>query len=211
MIPQKQFYENQANTIIKALEKRQMAGYYCETKEAAALKALSLMEEGAVISWGGSVTLDATKIKELMAAKDYKILDRSKATTKEAIRQIYLESFNADYYLMSTNAITLDGELINIDGNGNRVAALIYGPKNVIVLAGMNKVVADEASARKRVSNLASPPNAIRVSANTPCAKTGMCHHCLSEDCICCQTVITRFSRTKDRIKVILIGEALGF
>lgn len=112
---------------------------------------------------------------------------------------------------MSSNAITLGGKLVNIDGNGNRIAALIYGPKNVIVVAGMNKVTTDEESAMKRIRNYASPVNALRLSQNTPCAATGECHDCLSDACICCQVLVTRKSRTKNRIKVILVGEELSY
>jgi hypothetical protein len=112
---------------------------------------------------------------------------------------------------MSTNAITLDGELVNVDGNGNRVASLIYGPKHVIVITGMNKVVPDVLQGYDRVRNIASPPNTIRLGKNTPCANTGKCGNCLSPDCICSQIVVTRRSREKERIIVILVNENLGF
>lgn len=112
---------------------------------------------------------------------------------------------------MSTNAITMDGELVNIDGSGNRVAALIFGPEEVIIVAGMNKVTADVPGAYKRVKNIASPPNCVRLNKNTPCAMTGQCGSCLGDDCICSQTVITRRSGIPGRIKVILVGEELGY
>ena len=170
------------------------------------------MEAHSVISWGGSQTISEIGLISELTHLPYTLLDRSVATTADETRDIYLKAFNADYYLMSANAITLDGELINIDGTGNRAAALIYGPKNVIVIAGMNKIVTDQASGMDRVRNFAAPPNAIRIGHDqTPCSKTGKCHDCLSEQCICCQTVITRFSRIPKRIKVILVGEPLGY
>ena len=117
----------------------------------------------------------------------------------------------ADYFLMSTNAITMDGELVNIDGRSNRVSCLCWGPQNVIIIAGMNKVALDVESALKRVRNFAAPPNAVRLNKNTPCAQTGKCADCYSPDCICSQIVITRRSSTPNRIKVILVGEELGY
>lgn len=212
MTPQKEFYKLQAESVIKKLVQRNMEGFYCETSEEASKKALSLMEPNSVISWGGSQTIKEIGLLNELSQQPYTLLDRGTATSADETREIYLKAFNADYYLMSANAITLDGELINIDGNGNRVAALIYGPKNVIVIAGMNKIVSDQNSGIDRVRNFASPPNAIRIGhEQTPCYKTGKCHDCLSEQCICCHTVITRFSRIPNRIKVILVGETLGY
>ena len=130
---------------------------------------------------------------------------------RQALNEIYRKAFCCDNYIMSTNAITYDGELVNIDGTGNRVAALIYGPKNVVVIAGMNKVTDNVENAYKRARSHASVPNAIRLDMNTPCKATGLCSDCTSPDCICCQAVITRYSRIKGRIKVILVGESLGY
>lgn len=212
MTPKKAFYKVQAESVIKKLEQRNMEGFYCETSEEALKKTLSLMEPNSIISWGGSQTINEIGLLSELSHQPYTLLDRSTATSADETRDIYLKAFNADYYLMSTNAITLDGELINIDGTGNRTAALIYGPKNVIVIAGMNKVVTDQNSGIDRVRNFASPPNAIRIAhTQTPCSKTGKCHDCISEECICCHTVITRFSRIPKRIKVILVGETLGY
>ncbi|MEG0590187.1 MAG: lactate utilization protein, partial [Lachnospiraceae bacterium] len=116
-----------------------------------------------------------------------------------------------DYFFMSSNAITIDGELVNIDGNGNRVACLIHGPKHVILIVGMNKVVSDVANGMTRIRNMATPANAARLGTKTPCQKTGCCGNCLSPDCMCCEVVITRKSRHEGRIKVILVGEELGY
>lgn len=140
-----------------------------------------------------------------------RLFDRNEAKTAEEIDEIYKKSLFADAYFMSSNAITKDGVLVNIDGRGNRVAALIYGPKTVIMLVGMNKIVPSVEEAVSRVRNTATPPNCIRLGKKTPCAATGTCGDCLSDDCICNQIVITRRSGTKGRIKVLLIGEKLGF
>lgn len=211
MTPTKQYYRNAAETVIKNLKKRRMAGYYCETREEAVALALSLMPEGSSIGWGGSVTLTESGLMDAIKNGKYEIIDRDSAKTPEESKVVHQRIFGADYFLMSTNAITLDGELINIDGRANRVCFLCYGPENVIILAGMNKLVSDVESGIKRVRNVASPKNTVRLGKNTPCATTGKCADCLSPDCICMQTVITRASRVEDRIKVILIGEELGY
>ena len=142
---------------------------------------------------------------------DYILYDRSSAVTPEERTAMYGKIVTSDYFFMSSNAITLNGELVNIDGNGNRVACLIAGPKNVIVIAGMNKIVPDVESGIARVRNMAAPPNTVRLGRKTPCAELGRCADCLTPDCICCQTVITRKSSVPNRIKVILVGEELGY
>ncbi len=210
-LPKRKYYENIANTIIKNMKKRQIEGYYCPDKQSALKKALELIPKGASIGWGGSITLSETGLMDAIQNGDYKIIDRDKATSLEEQRKIYGEICMSDIFLMSTNAITLDGELINIDGRGNRVAFLCYGPQNVIILAGMNKVVTDIDSGFKRVRNIASPPNTIRLNKKTPCSVTGKCEDCYSPDCICGQFVVTRRSGVPNRIKVILIGEELGY
>lgn len=206
-----EFYQKQASSIIKKLELRNMEGYFCHTSKEAKEKVFELIADNSSISWGGSETLKGMGILEELNKRNYKIYSKANCKTPEEIREIYLKAFDVDYYLMSTNAITLEGELVNIDGNGNRVAALVYGPKNVIIVVGMNKVVKDETAAIERVRSIAAPPNAIRLNLNTPCSTTGKCHDCTHEQTICCQTVITRFSRIPKRIKVILVGEILGF
>ena len=205
------YYENVASTIIKNLNKRQIEGYYCADRISAIQKALELIPDGASIGWGGSMTLIETGIMEAIKTGQYKLIDRDKATNLEEQRKIYGEICCSDFFLMSTNAITLDGELINIDGRGNRVAFLCYGPQNVLILTGMNKVVTDIESGLKRARNIASPPNAIRLNRQIPCAITGKCEDCYSPDCMCGQFVVTRRSAIPNRIKVILIGEELGY
>lgn len=211
MTPLQQSYKNQATTIIHALKKRNISGYYFETIQEATNFANNMIENHSTVSWGGSTTLKEIGLLDVLNNRPLTLLDRSLAKNSDEINKIYRDAFSADYYLMSTNAITLDGKLINIDGNGNRVAALIFGPKKVIIIAGMNKVAVDEISGIARVQNYATPPNAVRLNMNTPCAKTGKCSDCLSEDCLCCEIVITRKSRHNDRIHVILVGETLGF
>ena len=212
MNPKQIFFENQAQTIIKNLEKRNMAGYYCPTIAEACKTALSFAEADTTVSFGGSTSLVESGILDALRARtDIRLIDRSQAKTPEDIKQAYRDSFSADTYYMSTNAITLDGELVNIDGNGNRVAALIYGPDKVVIIAGMNKVAATVEDALRRVRNQATPPNCNRLNKNTPCATTGVCADCLSSDCICNQIVITRRSGSPKRILVILVGEELGY
>ncbi|MCT4688108.1 lactate utilization protein [Vallitalea sp.] len=211
MTPRKKYYENTSKNLIKQFQKRRIEAYYCENKELAKDKILELIKDGSSVSWGGSMTLHEINLFDSLKNGNYNLLDRSTANNNEEVSEIYHLALSADYYLMSSNAITLDGKLVNIDGNGNRLAALIYGPSNVIVVAGMNKVVLDEESALNRVRNEASPINTVRLNKNTPCSITGKCSDCLSDDCICCQTVITRMSRVPNRIKVILVGEELGY
>lgn len=211
LLPKQKNYENIANTIIKNLTKRQIEGYYCPDSKSAVQKALELMPNGSTISWGGSMTLIETGLIDTIRNGKYKIIDRDSYKTPEEQRKIYGEICCSDYFLMSTNAITLDGELINIDGRGNRVAFLCYGPQNVIILAGINKIVSDVESGFKRVRNIASPPNTIRLNKKTPCSITGKCEDCYSPDCICGQFVVTRRSGVPNRIKIILIGEELGY
>jgi len=212
MTPKEQYYENIAGTIIKNLEKRRMNGYYCPTAKEAADLAMSLIQPGATVGTGGSMTLEECGImSQLRSREDITFLDRAAGQTPEEVTNILHRMLLSDSFLMSTNAITIDGELVNIDGSGNRVAALIYGPKDVIIVAGRNKVCPDLHSAYRRVKDIASPPNCLRLNKNTPCAKTGRCGDCLGDDSICSQTVVTRRSGIVGRIKVILVGEELGY
>lgn len=211
MDPKKQYFENVAKTIIQNLEKRSMKGYYCPDSESALKKVLELIPDGASIGWGGSMTLDETGIKKAVLDGNYTIYNRDTAKTPEDQKKVYSQICGCDYYLMSTNAITLNGELVNVDGRGNRVAFLCFGPENVIVVAGMNKLATDVDDGLKRVRNMAAPPNCVRLNRNTPCAVTGKCVDCLSPDSICASTVITRKSMIPGRITVILVGEELGY
>lgn len=212
MDPKNAYYEKQAATVIKNLEKRRIEGFYCATAEEAKEKALSMIGAGTSVSFGGSMTLEECGITDaLRAREDITLYDRKTAMNAEELGVIFRQAFSADTYLMSTNAITLDGELINIDGNGNRVAALIFGPQQVIIIAGMNKVAVDEAAGLMRARNMAAPPNCVRLNKKTPCSVTGRCGDCYGDESICSQIVVTRRSSQKGRIKVILVGEELGY
>lgn len=212
MSPTEIYYENLAATTIKNLERRHFECHYCKTAKEAVTLASEFVPSGSTVSFGGSMTLAESGMADLLKQRgDITLLDRSKAGSPEEVKEIYHKSLNADYYFMSSNAITTDGELVNIDGTGNRVAALIYGPEHVVILAGMNKVAPTLEEAVSRVKNVASPINANRLSRKTPCAATGLCSDCLSPDCICSHTVITRKSAPQKRIKIILIGESLGY
>lgn len=212
MNPKQMHYETLAHTIIKNLEKRRMEGCYCATVEEAEKKAFSYLTEGCTVSFGGSMTLEDTgMLTALRHDPNIRLIDRAAATSPEETKRMFHDALSADFYFMSTNAITVDGELVNIDGNGNRVAALIYGPEYVIVMAGMNKVSANVEEALSRVHSTATPMNCKRLNKKTPCSATGVCSDCLSPDCICNQVVITRRSGIEGRIKVILIGEELGY
>ncbi len=205
-------YEILAGKIIEKLKLRRMEGYYAATKE----EALSLVKEkfltdGVSVAWGGSMTLEEVGVMDYLKESGCILYDRSAPKTPEEERVMKGNIINADYFLMSTNAITIDGELVNIDGKANRVSFLCYGPEKVLILAGMNKVVTNVEEGIHRVRNIASPPNTMRLHKNTPCAVNGRCGDCLSEDCICRQIVVTRHSTIQNRIQVVLIGEELGF
>lgn len=207
MNPKQLSFQNTAATIIKNLKKRNMNGYYCTSKEDALKKALEIIPENSSIGWGGSVTMNQIGLIQALKDGNYDAIDRMQGDPKEQATRI----FNADFFLMSTNAITLDGELINVDGRANRICYLCYGPEHVLIIAGMNKVVPDVESGIQRVRNMAAPPNTTRLDKNTPCARFGRCMDCLEPDCICNQTLITRRSGSPERIHVILVGEELGY
>lgn len=212
MTPKKQHYETLAKTIIQNLQHRRIAGYYCSSKEEARELALSLVPAEGLIGIGGSESVIECGITEALRNREgLSLLVKSDGKTPDEVTQILRKAFSADCYFMSTNAITIEGELVNIDNTGNRAACLIYGPDRVIIVAGMNKVVADVRQAVSRVRNTATPPNCIRLNKSTPCVSTGHCMDCLSDDCLCNQIVITRRSLIPNRIHVILVGETLGF
>lgn len=197
-----------AQTIIKGLESRNMTGYYAATKEEALKKALELIPEGSSVTMGGAMSAHEIGLVEAVKKGKYNFIDRDAAEDKRAAM---LAAYDADVFLSSVNAMTQDGVLVNIDGNANRVSAIAQGPKKVLFIVGMNKVCDDVDGAMKRSRNVAAPINAQRFGLSTPCAKTGSCMNCKSPDTICCQFLITRFSRHKDRIHVILVNDELGF
>jgi len=211
MDPKKQAYQKTAQSVIKWLEKRNMEGYYFETAAEAVEAVLKQMPEGSIVSWGGTVTLTQSGMMDALQAGNYELIDRATAKTPQEAREIFAKTVMADYYFMSTGALTLKGELVNIDGNANRVACLCHGPSHVMMLVGMNKLVADVESGIKRIRTQACPANAIRLGRSMPCATNGICGECMLDDCFCNEIVITRRSGHKGRIKVFLIGEELGF
>ncbi|MCR4671145.1 MAG: lactate utilization protein [Saccharofermentans sp.] len=197
-----------AEKVIKGLNSRNMTGYYAENKEEALAKALELIPEGSSISMGGGMSVHEIGLTEKLKEGNYDFIDRDAYEDK---REAMLKAYDADFFLSSCNAITEDGILVNIDGNANRVSAICQGPRNVLFIVGMNKVCNDVDSAMKRARNVAAPINAQRFGLQTPCAATGSCMNCKSPDTICCQFLVTRFSRHKDRIKLILVNDDLGF
>lgn len=209
--PRKTAFAATAKTIIKNLQRNNMEGYFCETSEQARELVASLVPQGSSVAWGGTETFKETGVKDMLEAGDYVMLDRAKAATPEEQRAVYLQHFDSDYFFMSSNAITHKGELVNIDGNSNRLACLLHGPRHVIVLVGINKVVKDVEEGLKRVRTMACPPNAARLHTGTPCETMGVCGNCHEAGCMCCNIVVTRHSRHTGRIKVILIAEDLGF
>ena len=202
-----------AERVIEGLQKRNMKGYFCQTAEEANQLILSLIPEGDCVSWGGSMSIRDTGLTKLIKESGkYKILDRDATGSTEEMREVQRQALLCDTFLMGTNAMTDDGDLVNIDGLGNRLAALCYGPKQVIVVAGINKVMHSEEAAIERARNVAAPISIQRFSDNvTPCKKTGKCGNCIGEGCICRQVLITRMSMIPDRIKVVLVNESLGF
>lgn len=211
MNPKKQNYENLFDSLVEKFNLRGFEGYYADNKDDALSIAERFLTPGCSVSWGGSETVREIGLLESLRSSDYVIYDRTTCKTPEEREELYSKVVGCDYYFMSSNAITLNGELVNIDGFGNRVACLINGPKNVIIIAGMNKIVPDVESAIQRVKNIAAPPNAVRLNKNTPCAQYGRCADCFTTDCICSNTVITRRSSIPGRIKIILVGEELGY
>lgn len=198
-------------TVIKNLERRNMEGYYFETVEEAVEKAMSMIKEEDTVGWGGSTTIDQTGIKKLLEEKNIRVYDRDKETDPKEKVKMMKKALISDVFLTSANAITMDGELLNIDGNGNRVAAFCYGPDSVIVIAGMNKIVTDLDVALKKARLDATVPNTFRTNSKTPCHFTGKCTECTMSDTLCGQILVTRFCKPQNKIKVILVGQNLGF
>ena len=204
------FHRNEllAQKVIKGLESRNMSGYYAEDRESALRQALALIPEGSTATMGGGVSVYEIGLVKALKEGSYNFIDRNEIADKRAAM---LAAYDADVFLASCNAITEDGVLVNIDGNANRVSAIAFGPKKVVLIVGMNKVCSDVDAAMKRARGIAAPTNAQRFGLSTPCAKTGSCMNCKSPDTICCQFLVTRFSRHAGRIHVILVNDTLGY
>ena len=197
-----------AQKVIAGLKSRNMTGYYAATREEACKIALDMIPEGSSVTMGGARSAHEIGLVKVLKDGNYNFIDRDEYEDKRAAM---LLAYDADFFLSSANAITNDGVMVNIDGNSNRVSAIAQGPKKVIFIVGMNKVCDDVDGAMKRARNVAAPINAQRFGLTTPCAKTGACMDCKSPDTICCQFLITRYSRHADRIHVILVNDNLGF
>lgn len=210
MEPKQKAYKKLADTLIKNLKKRNIDAFYCENSQLAVELAMGIMKDGRSVGFGGSITLEETGLLDAVKNSGMTMVGPGETKTLEEMQEMHLKTASSDYFLMSTNAITVDGDLINIDGNGNRVSCLIHGPKQVILLVGMNKVVTDVEEGIRRVQNFSAPVNAALFDKKTPCGVVGHCGNCHSPECMCCQIVVTRHSRHTGRIKVILIGESLG-
>ena len=200
-----------AQTVIKGLQSRNMEGYYAETKEEALQKALELIPEGASVSWGGSMSMMEIGLHDALMKGNYQKQPREEAKTPEEKKAAERFAYSADYFISSSNAVTEDGILINIDGNANRVSAIAYGPEHVLMIVGMNKIARDTDAAMSRARNVAATCNTQRFPIRTPCKTTGACADCKTPDTICCQFLMTRYSKHPGRIQVILVNDDLGF
>lgn len=200
-----------AKTVISNLEKRHFEAYYCPTTAEALQKALQLIPEGSSVGWGGSVTIREMGLTKAIHERNYTVIDRDLAKSPEETAELQRKCLTTDYFITSTNAMSEDGILVNIDGNGNRLAAICFGPKNVIVICGINKITQNLDAAISRARFTAAPINAGRFDIKTPCKVSGKCHNCISPDCICSEVLITRTSRPANRVKVIIVGEDCGF
>jgi hypothetical protein len=199
------------DTIIKNMEKRGIRGHYCESKEEACEMILSMIQDKSLVSWGGSMTINTLGVKEKLAERDVVTIDPYGTTDPAESIERRRQGLLADYYLMSTNAVTVEGELVNIDGTSNRVAALCFGPRKVIIVVGANKLAHRLEDALERAKLYAAVPNNVRLKRNTPCTVTGICSECISKECICCNIVTTRYCSIPDRIHVLFVNENLGF
>ena len=208
--PKELYYEKRGQILVKNLRSRHFEAYYCADKQEALNKALELIPEGASVGWGGAMSCEQIGLMRALHAGNYRPIDRSLAQSPEERERMMWEMLSADVFLTGANGISLDGQMVNIDGTGNRVAAIIYGPKSVIVVAGMNKVADTLEDAMTRARTIAAPMNNQRFGNDNPCSVTGTCGNCKNETCICNQIVITRHCRPAERIKFILVGEDLG-
>ena len=207
---QKMYYDKRGPILVKNLKSRHFDAYYCSTKEEALEKALSLIPEGDTVGWGGTVTCQQIGLMDAVRAGNYNVLDRDTCTTPQEREEMMRRCLLADTFLTGANALSMDGQMVNIDGNGNRVAAIVYGPKQVIVVAGMNKVEDTLEAAINRARTMAAPMNQQRFQLPNPCTVTGTCADCKSETCICNHILVTRHCRPVGKIKFVLVGEDLG-
>ena len=210
--PKQEYIRRRGEILVRNLRKRNFGACYCETRQQALKKALELIGKDQTIGWGGALSAQQIGLMDALNQGGYHTLDRSRCKTPEEQEQCMRECLLADVFLTGANAISLTGEMVNIDGNGNRVAAIVYGPRKVLVIAGMNKVVDTLQDAIRRARTIAAPMNKLRFPDKvTPCQLTGACEDCISRDCICNQVLVTRRSRLPERIYFIMVEESLGF
>lgn len=203
--------ERLASHLIERLRERHYDAYYCADAAALRERVRTLVPEGSSVAWGGSMSIRDTGVTAMLKAGNYRVYDREDATNAEEKRQMYLAAFGCDYYLASVNAMSEGGVMVNIDGNGNRVAAITWGPRHVILVVGMNKVCQTLEAALSRARGTAAPVNMARFDFATPCQRDGVCHDCLSRDSICNYVSIQRMSHPAGRHIVLLVGENLGY
>lgn len=208
--PKQKYYAKRGELLVKNLKSRHFDAYYCATKAEALAKALELIPNGVTVGWGGAMSAQQIGLLDAMNEGDYNAIDRDKAPNPAEREKAMRSCLMADVFITGANALSIDGQMVNIDGNGNRVAAIVYGPQSVVVIAGMNKVTDSLEAAVVRARTVAAPMNKQRFALQTPCEVTGTCADCKSEGCICNQILITRNSKPAGRIKVILVGEDLG-
>ena len=208
---EKLYYAKRGEILVKNLRNRHFDAWYCDTREEALAKALELIPHGASVGWGGALSAQQIGLFDAIRSGDYRAIDRDSCKTPEEKEQAARDAMFADVFVSGANAMSLDGNMVNIDGLGNRVSAIIYGPKKVLVIVGMNKVCDTLDQAIDRARQVAAPMNMQRFLRDTPCAVTGVCGECKKEGCICNQIVITRHCRPAGRIQYIIVGENLGF
>ena len=203
-------YDKAGPQVAEALRRRRFEAHYVSTAQETLELALTLIPKDRTVSWGGTATAAQIGLMDRLHQGDYQLIDRDTGKTPEEKQALMRQALTCGTFIMSSNAISADGQLVNIDGMGNRVAAMCYGPRQVVVIAGMNKVLGTLDDAIARARNIAAPANAQRFGIKTPCGLTGQCGDCTSPDCICSYVVVTRYSMVHERIKVILVGEDLG-
>lgn len=208
--PKKLYYRKRGELLVKNLKNRHFDAYYCDSREEALAKALELIPEGSSVGWGGAMSAQQIGLMDAVHNGAYNPIDRDLCKTQEERDKAMRDCLSADVFITGANGISMDGQMVNVDGNGNRVAAIIYGPKQVLVIAGMNKVTDNLEKAYQRARNVAAPMNQQRFEKELPCTATGVCADCKCQDTICNQIVITRHCRPAGRIKFILVGEEFG-
>jgi len=208
--PKQNFFDKRAQVLLKNLHSRHFDACYCRTREEALKAALAWIPEGSSVGWGGALSAQQIGLQDAIKAGSYQVIDRDTAANPREKDELQHKCLSADYFICGANAISIDGQMVNVDGVGNRVAAIVYGPRNIIVVAGMNKVVDSLEAAVTRARTIAAPMNKQRFAPESPCNATATCADCKSDGCICNQILITRNSKPAGRIKVILVGEELG-